>query len=191
MNEHLNPIFESVLPALAEAEIPYWVYGGVAIAGINRGYLRTNPDVDLFVMNDDYDKTIELVVAFEKKLGWEHRPTETRRGRPKSEWLINGRELLSIVPVFPHGDRVRFDFGRDFIPQTILTTVTRRIGAYSFVTPSAEFIKELVINKVNSAKLLTTRKAKLRIDAKVVMNEEEYKRLCDRLYGAENQPHGG
>jgi hypothetical protein len=186
VNEHLTPVFEVIIPVIENAGISYWVYGGVAIAGINGSYLRPNPDVDLFVMDHDYDKIVELVTARDNELGWKHQPTETRRGRLKSEWFINGRELLSIVPVYPHGDRVRFDFGRDFIPQSVLTSVTRRIEAHSFITPSAEFIKELVMSKANSGKPLTSRKAKLKIDAKVVMDKDKYKQLCDRLDEAED-----
>ena|ERR1700741_1910188 len=47
MNEHLAPIFSVVLPELHRSGSKYWVYGGVAIAGIKGNFLRPNPDVAL------------------------------------------------------------------------------------------------------------------------------------------------
>ena len=55
MNEHLRQIFEAIIPAIENADIAYWVYGGIAIAGLNGAYLRENPDVDIFVMSNDYE----------------------------------------------------------------------------------------------------------------------------------------
>ena len=42
INEHLGPVFEEVLPAISNAGIKYWVYGGVGVAGINGKYIREN-----------------------------------------------------------------------------------------------------------------------------------------------------
>ena len=183
MNEHLRPSFETVLPTIQNAGIRYWVYGGIAIAGINGAYCRDNPDVDIFVLDDDYDRTIDLVAGLEQQLNWEHRDADQQRERRKREWRIIGTkgDILSIVPVFPQGDSVRFVFERDFVPSTNLTEETRTIGTYSFITPSKEFLKELLIRKVNRGRLIKQRRKKLRKDAKVVMDHEEYNRLCDRL----------
>jgi len=183
VNEHLSPVFGSVLPALTLVGIPYWVYGGIAIAGINGAYIRENPDVDVFVMDEDFDKAIESVQRLEKKLGWKHKDATLQRGRRKRVWyaLDTGREIFSIVPVFGSGGLVRFVFGRDFVPRTVLTSVSRRIGNYVFITPSTEFLKELVLRKAESSRLLIQRRKKLKIDARVVMDDDEYRRLCERL----------
>jgi hypothetical protein len=187
VNEHLNPVFESVLPALTQVGIHYWVYGGVAIAGINGAYIRENPDVDVFVRNEDFDKAIESVERLEKTLGWKHEDAVPQRGRRKRDWYVldTGREIFSIVPVFGFGGLVRFVFGRDFVPTTVLTSVSRRVGSYVFNTPSTEFMKELLVNKVESGKLLRERRKKLKLDARVVMDDDEYRTVCERLDRAE------
>jgi hypothetical protein len=183
VNEYLNPVFEWVFPALTQAGIDYWVYGGVAIAGVNGAYIRENPDVDVFVMNEDFDKAIESVERLETTLGWRHKDAAPQRGRRKRDWYIGdtGREIFSIIPVFGSGGLVRFVFGRDFVPTTVLSAVSRRIGTYVFITPSTEFLKELVLCKVESGRLLRERRKRLKIDARIVMDDDEYRRLCERL----------
>ncbi len=183
MNEHLRQIFEAIIPAIENADIAYWVYGGVAIAGINGAYLRENPDVDIFVMSNDYDETIELVTRFEKELNWKHCDAKPQRGRRKREWRMVGerKDIFSVIEVYPVGENVRFIFGTDFIPQNPLTAVRRRIGDYSFITPSSELIKELLVSKIDSGKLLKDRREKLKHDARVLMSDDEYRALCAHL----------
>lgn len=189
MNAHLKPVFELVLPAIESAGIAYWVYGGVAIAGINRAFLRKNPDVDVFVMNDDYDKTVGLVARLEKELGWTHKDAKEQRDRRKRDWFAGGnhRDIFSVVAAYPVKDsRVQFKFGRDFFPNSPLTEEERRIDSYCFVSPSADLLKELLIAKSNERKPLRERIEKLKIDAKVIMTGDEYSELCARLDRHEN-----
>ena len=183
MNEHLRQVFDVVIPSIENVGIAYWVYGGVAIAGINGAYLRENPDVDILVMSNDYDETIELVTRFEKELKWEHCVAKPQRGRRKRQWRMVGerKDIFAVIEVYPVGENVRFIFGTDFIPQNPLTAVRRRIGDYSFITPSNEFIKELLMSKVDSGKLLTDRRKKLKVDARVIMSQDEYNAFCAHL----------
>lgn len=111
------------------------------------------------------------------------RDAAPQRERRKRGWYVvdTGREIFSIVPVFGSGGLVRFVFGRDFVPSTALTSVRRRIRSYVFITPSAEFLRELVVRKAESGKLLKERRKKLKIDARVVMDDNEYKRLCTSI----------
>jgi phosphorylcholine metabolism protein LicD len=100
MNEHLKCVFEIVLPAVEQAGIRYWVYGGVAIAGIKGKFMRPNhPDVDLFVMEDDYEKIVETISKFESALGWTPKDDESEK-RKKRNWFAPGRDenILSVVP---------------------------------------------------------------------------------------------
>ncbi len=79
MNEHLAPIFRVVLPELDRSGSKYWVYGGVAIAGIEGEFLRPNPDVDLFVMEDNYEKVIEPLQGSIQSLGGDTKTTMQRK----------------------------------------------------------------------------------------------------------------
>ena len=52
-NTHLAPVFNEIFPLLIAQEIKYWVYGGVAIAGVKGSFGRKNADVDVFVLEED------------------------------------------------------------------------------------------------------------------------------------------
>lgn len=183
MNEHLDPIFKIVLPALERAGFGYWVFGGVAIAGINGGFVRTNPDADVFVLDNDYDQTIRVVSNLEKLLGWDSRDAHLQRGRPKRDWFIEGtkEDVFSIVPCYPSGDRVRLVFGSDLVPISPLTSERRTIVNHSFITPGKDFMKELLWAKVNSGSLSKQRVKKLKVDGKVVLSDSEYEMLLRSL----------
>ena len=183
MNEHLKPIFETVLPALESVGIPYWVYGGVAIAGVNGSYLRHNPDVDVFVVSENFDRAIAIITDLETRLGWEHKDARPQRGRRKTDWYVTGsrRDIFSVVPVFRDRDRVKFIFEQDFVPHNSLSSVIRTIGPYRFTTPSKQFLNELLTSKANRGNLLRERKKKLRIDARVIMEDDEYEKFCESL----------
>ena len=44
---------------IERAGIPYWVYGGIAVAGIAGQFIRPSPtvDVDIFVFEEDFERT--------------------------------------------------------------------------------------------------------------------------------------
>ena len=181
MNEHLAPIFEVVLPELDRSGSKYWVYGGVAIAGIKGKFLRPNLDVDLFVLEHDYENIIDTIAGFESKLGWRHDDNNADK-RNKRDWFAPGQDedLLSVVPVFPTGDRIRFVFGRgSYTSQNVLSSEIRTIAGVSFVTPSAALIKELFLRKAHSGPyLLDSRISKMKTDATVIMDRKEYQNFC-------------
>jgi len=52
MNDHLLPIFNVIFPKLYEENILFWVFGGIAIAGIKEEFLRKNNDIDTFVLEN-------------------------------------------------------------------------------------------------------------------------------------------
>ncbi|SRR6266545_4722705 len=189
MNEHLNPIFETILPAIEKARIPYWVYGGIAIAGIKGQFIRPSKDVDVFVVNEDYERTIELVTALERGLDWEHGDARLLKGkRPKRSWFVvgNRHDIFSVIPVYRVGDRVQFIYQTDLIPKNSLTQERRIINGYAFVTPNAEFIKELFLHKVDGGNLTKERQRKCRTDADVILTEDERTRLFAKFVDTEN-----
>jgi len=181
MNEHLAPVFEVVIPELDRSGSKYWVYGGVAIAGIKGEFLRFNPDVDLFVMEDDYGKIIETIAGLESELGWRPEDADAER-RKKRHWFAPDQkeDVLSVVPVFRAGDQTRFVFGRrTYTLQNVLSSEVRTISGFTFVTPSTALIKELFLRKAYSGShLLDSRIRKMKTDAKVIMAAEEYQKFC-------------
>ena len=61
MNEYLEPIFEKIIPKINSRGIKYWIYGGMANAAMVGKFYRSNPDVDIFVLGDDF-KNIEKIL---------------------------------------------------------------------------------------------------------------------------------
>jgi hypothetical protein len=182
MNEHLKPIFEVVLPAVEKAGIPYWIYGGIAIAGINEAFVRINTDVDLFVLNENYQAVIDLIEPLGKELGWRFQDTNFR-ARPKREWFEHGndKDLLSIMPVYKGDGRVRIIFQTSVndYPVSLLTQKQRNLVSYAFPTPDDSYIKDLFIRNlkylIKSRKFrdCTDLRDKYEKDASVILNEEE------------------
>jgi hypothetical protein len=150
LNEHLNLIFEKVIPALSE--IDYWVYGGIAIAGFKNDFFRENNDMDIFVYEKDYLLTTSVIRELDVGLTSEETLLKGSAGiRPKMEFFIKNRkkDVLSIIPVYELGDdKVKFIYKSEFKPKSILTKIMRTIGNYKFITPSDEFIREQFIRKI-------------------------------------------
>lgn len=182
MNEHLTPIFTTVLPAIENAGIPYWVYGGIAIAGINGTFIRVNTDVDLFVLNEQYQATIDLIEPVGRKLRWRSQDTNFRN-RPKREWFEygNDKDLLSIMPVYKNDDRVRviFQTSVNDYPVSLLTQQQRTLGPHLFSTPDNSYIKDLFIRNlkylIKSGKFRDRPelREKYEKDARVILSEAE------------------
>lgn len=187
MNEHLKPVFQFVLTAIEVAGIPYWVYGGVATAAIAGRFIRPSPDVDIFVLNDDYERTIEVVGRLEEGLNWKRKRSAglLREKRPKQEWCIPNHEkddIFSLIPVYKVGNKIQFVYTpRDLIPDSALTQERRTINGFSFVTPSVEFIRELFIHKLRSGRLSKERIEKCRKDAEVLFPEYTWQELLDKF----------
>ncbi len=72
MNQHLEPVFEQVLPKITSANIPYWVYGGVGYASMVGHFYRSNPDVDLFVLGSDFENVENILENLCKENSWKN-----------------------------------------------------------------------------------------------------------------------
>jgi hypothetical protein len=147
MNEHLEPVFKILLPSLEKEEINYWVYGGVAIAGVKGAFYRYNNDIDIFVLDKDYGKAINFIKAISDKNSWVFEQAKLLASRPKGELFIDGRERLSIMPIYERGNDIEFIFenGPKRFARGILKSVTRYVGAYKFITPGEDLLKELFL----------------------------------------------
>jgi hypothetical protein len=153
MNEHLNPVFEIILPELEKEGINYWVIGGVAIAGIKGSFLRTNSDVDLIVKNEDLNSAKAIVEKIcSRHPDWRIAENLSIKERPKIEVRLNGNKIFSMKPVFIEGDEVKFIFpnsGSIVFPLDVLKPVRRKINKFSFNTPEDRYIKDLFYNHYN------------------------------------------
>ncbi len=107
INEHLGPVFEEVLPAISNAGIKYWVYGGVAVAGVHGKYIRENQDIDIYVQEEDFWKLEPILKDLVEKHGdWDgDRWSLTysmlkRHKRPKFALNIKKVQRFEVVPVY-------------------------------------------------------------------------------------------
>jgi hypothetical protein len=175
MNEHLKPVFEIVLPKITSANISYWVYGGLGYASMVGQFYRSNPDVDLFVLDNDFQNVNNLLDNLCKDNSWKICKTFIRSGRPKIELCIKEKERLSVIPVCKTGNSVEFTFreGSKEYPLEILTQVERHLGGYRFQTPQDSFLKTLLIGYLKSKKNYPNRKKRIE-DAKHVLTTEEF-----------------
>jgi hypothetical protein len=148
MNEHLNPIFEILLPAIENANYQYWVFGGVAIAGIKGRFIRDNEDVDIFVLDENYLPTRDIVTSLAEDLSWEWKDGEEVRGRPKRDFKPPGssKSIFSVMPAYKEGSRVKLIFPASadkYFLESELGRQKRNIGHHTFFTPSQAVIRDL------------------------------------------------
>ena len=148
-NTHLKPVFEKLLFGLHEAGIDYWVFGGVGISAYIGKFIRNNKDIDVFVREADFTKATAVLKNVCSLNNFElitHIPSDG--GRPKNDIKIDGKELLSVMPVYLVGNIVEFRFGKvvDKYPVQILDKVKRNIDGNKFYTPRDEYIKQIFLN---------------------------------------------
>jgi hypothetical protein len=157
-----------------------------ALDVLERRFMRENRDVDIFVLENNYQALIHLVSDISAVLCWKWRDTELKnRKRPKREFFANStrHDIFSIVPVYKVADRVIFRFTSDkCLPESVLFQKRRSIGNYSLFTPDTDFIRELFIHNLEylsrSKKLeRNALREKYKIDAKVILSQEEYHRF--------------
>lgn len=181
MNEHLKPVFEVVLPKLEEANIDYWVYGGISIAAYTGNFVRSdkNKDVDMFVGEGDFEKAKSILSDLCKRNNFKLDSSSQKVGeRPKVEVRVNGYEVLSMIPVYQKASVVVFKYsdGDQEYPSQILEKIERNISGYRFFTPQDEFIKKMFINHIKVRPGKKQRK-EYKEDAKAILNTGELNAL--------------
>lgn len=144
-NRHLAPIFDELLPALEEAAIPYWVCGGVGVAGGVGRFVRENKDVDAYVREADFDATRAVVNGLCPSRGWELGDAKPLRGRRKFYVNIRGRERFSAVPVFDtsSGIEYRTDISLT-LPPGAFERELREVAGFKFFAPPIAVAKALL-----------------------------------------------
>ncbi len=173
MNEHLKPVFEKILPKIFSSHIKYWVYGGIGLAAIKGGFYRYNSDVDVFVEDINFPRIKKILEDACKENGWEPRETCLKTGRPKIDILIEGNEVMSVIPVYLRGEFVKFMFleGSKEYSAYVLEQKERHLGGFYFFTPSDDFIKVLFINYLESKTKYPYKRIE---DARQICSKEEF-----------------
>lgn len=190
MNKHLEPIFKILIPKIEKGEINYWVYGGIAIAGIKGYFYRNNQDVDIFVLDKDYKKVEEIIREVAKINLWEIKTSVIKNIRPKSELIIEDKERLSIVPIYERGNEIEFIFenGPKKFARKLLKPAIHYIGEYKIITPSEDLLKELLrcylesffkSERRNNNKILWEKR---KLDVEQLLGEQESKRLFNETF---------
>jgi len=178
MNEHLQRVFEILLPELEREEIEYWVYGGVSRAALVGRFMHHNRDVDIFVKEPDFE--CAKLVLDDLRNRYEFTLNTCRplkNGRPKFEVIDNEkREILSVVPVYVKDGVVEFRFEKRPAPYPyqILEGTARNISGWSFFTPPDEYVKELFKTYLTS-KPVVKKREQIRIDAKEILTPDEFR----------------
>lgn len=162
-NEHLKPVFDEIIPAIISMGVKYWVYGGVAIAGIKGRFERKNSDVDVFVLENDFENTQKLLENYASKNPKINAEIDNSvSGRPKVDLKNVGssKDWFSVVPVFRIGDNIEFKFDRSkkYMDLEVLSEVRRSVGNYSFITPPNNYIKELFKHYLKTKRLKSNNK---------------------------------
>ncbi len=195
LNEHLAVIFNEVLPALTEAGIEYFVFGGIGNAGLVGKFLRENQDVDVYVEEKEFSKVEPVLKRLcEKHGGWDADHWAMRYSvlkhnkRPKLDIYINDVERFSVVPVYPVSDGVEFRVIEVFtLPKEALVQEERNINGYQFFSPPKEVLLimfraliERYIAHYNKPKPIDDGSKHL-IDARAVFSEEEVEEYIRRF----------
>ena len=176
MNRHLEPVFKILLPTLEDNGIDYWVYGGVSIAGCVGKFIRENSDIDIFVKETDFQKAKHVLDDVCKQNNYQL--INWGNGRLKLDIKIKKIERLSVVPIFLHEGKAILKFWKvsEEYPIEILGKIERNISGYKFFTPPDKYIKQLLVNYLNTRKD-KSRKSKLKIDAEAILTFSEVKKL--------------
>lgn len=186
MNEYLKPVFEQILPTLINAGIKYWIYGGVANAAMVGHCYRSNPDVDMFVLGEDFEKVENVLQNMCKENNWKICKVFVNN-RPKIEISIlkNNKkwiERFSVISAHKKENHVELKFknGSGQYPLNILDQVEILIDGYKFFTVGNDFLKKLFIEYLDSKKKYPSKRI---ADARYILSKKEFKKyFSDKPY---------
>lgn len=167
MNEHLDSVFTIILPALENAGIEYWVYGGVGLAGCAGKFVRNNKDVDSFVLREHFEDACRVLgdICIKNGFNTVFYP-EKNNEKPKIEVMIGGKEIFSVIAVYKEGENIIFRYGKgdEIYGLELLGRFEKNVGGYRFFTPPLESLEEIFSNHMKSKPDKVNRKS-YKIDA--------------------------
>ncbi|MFA7302466.1 MAG: hypothetical protein WC030_01840 [Candidatus Paceibacterota bacterium] len=193
---HLQIIFEEVLPALVAENVRYWVFGGVAIAGVASRVLRSgenrNGDVDIYVCEADFNKAERIV----RKLAEQHGDWDADRwvvtysmmkgtGRPKVELYVKKYQLFSVVPVYPTEEGVEFRvITSTSLPINALEQEQHELEGFKFFTPPVAVLKAIfrsfILERLETKDYIIAHGTKRRVDAESLFDSLELEEFDER-----------
>ena len=190
-NKHLTIIFHEILPILTKADITYWVYGGIAVAGVTGKFLRENGDVDIYILANDFPKTERLLRELCEQHGswdadrWELGYSMLKNTkRPKLNLYIQKTERLSVVPVYPLADGIDFRFVEPLVvSERALMREKKSIDGFDFYSPPDDIVRYLhryfMIWKINhrDPQKIIASDSKSMIDACAIFTQKEIESL--------------
>lgn len=179
MNKHLEPVFKIMLPELEKNEIDYWVYGGVSVAAYVGRFIRRNPDVDVFVKDNDFERVKLILEDLCNKNNFKliNSPPPKDNRRSKLDIKID-KKRLSVISVYLKNNVVVFEYpeGDQIYFNQILNKIKRNISGFRFFTPQNEYIKELFKNHIIARPDKRSR-LEYKIDAKAILSSQELAKL--------------
>jgi hypothetical protein len=188
-NSHLKNVFEQILPRLEDSEIRYWVYAGVGVAGITEKFIRKNNDVDVYVCEEDFLKTRDVLGLLCKKNDWGLREGEpNEHSRPKIDIIVGGKEIFSVVPIYiVNGGDIEFRAKtKTLLPKNALCLEEKIIQGNKFYSATKEAVKcilrSLLIERPDQLEPSSRRS----IDAMAVFTHEEIKEIKDAIQKKRN-----
>lgn len=179
MNEHLRPVFKIVLPKIEQAGIDYWAYGGISIAGFNRGFFRINKDLDIFLVDTDFKRVKSIIDELCQQNNFEliNHKQKTKNERLKIEIKIDNIGRFSAIPVYKRSGIILFKYsdGDQEYPNNILEKIERNISGSRFFTPRDEFIKKMFIAHIKARPDKKERKNIVE-DARHILSKNEFEK---------------
>lgn len=179
MNKHLEPVFKIILPELEKSGIDYWAYGGVSVAAYVGRFIRQNPDVDVFVKDNDFERVKLILEDLCNKNNFKliYSPPSKDSHRSKLDIKID-KKRLSVISIYLKNNVVVFEYpeGNQIYSDQILNKIKRNISGFRFFTPQNEYIKELFKNHIIARPGKRSR-SRYKIDAKAMLNSEELAKL--------------
>jgi len=182
LNRHLDVVFKEILPALTNAGIKYWVFGGVGVAGVVGKFTRETQDVDTYVLEKDFRKT-ELVL---KKLveqhgaydadGWSLSYSMTKKfKRPKLQIFIKKVQVFEVFPIYKisNGFELRIigpsGVGTRKLSSQALIQEIKTVNSFNFFSPPREVIRQLLRSYDNPK--MANKSSKYLIDIETILEK--------------------
>ena len=190
-NPHLNDIFDNVLAEIKRANIKYWVFGGVGIAGLTGKFIRENQDLDIYVLDDSFNSIKKILTDLclsknnSNNDSWKLIHSVIPGGkRWKLELFIKDTERFSVIPIYKKPNGVEFRYRETLeLSNNALIQEPRNINEFLFFSPPITILQKLFIFKIDQyidkqKKFRSiNKKEKYFIDSQILFTDEEIDEL--------------